>query len=130
MKSKSDIYLSLNESINEVQNPQIALNEAQEYASVLEDALDFVCEQLEITPEELIEMAMTAGRATEHRKAIAGAKTKAAAIKAQRQRIKERDTNKIYGRGGKVRGEDVSTNSGKVRARWFDKDKRDRKYHY
>ena len=115
---------------NEEQNPHAALNEAQEYASALEDALNFVCEQLEITPEELIEMAMTTGRATEHRKAIAGAKTKAAARKAQRQRIKERDTNKIYGRGGKVRGEDVSTNPGKVRAKWFDKDKRDRKYHY
>ena len=62
MKSRSDIYLSLNESINEVQNPQIALNEAQEYASVLEEALEFVCEELEITPDELFEMAMTAGR--------------------------------------------------------------------
>jgi hypothetical protein len=62
MRTDNDTYRSLNESINGVQNPQVALHEAQEYASVLEAALDFVCEELEITPDELFEMAMTAGR--------------------------------------------------------------------
>ena len=70
MRTDNDTYRSLNESINAVQNPQVALHEAQEYASVLEAALEFVCEKLEITPDELMEMAVTAARAREHNRAI------------------------------------------------------------
>ncbi|NBV89324.1 MAG: hypothetical protein EBR88_07430 [Betaproteobacteria bacterium] len=56
-------YLSLNDSIASVQNPHSALNEAVEYANALESVLAFVCEELEITPEDLFEMAQTAERA-------------------------------------------------------------------
>jgi hypothetical protein len=70
MRTDNDTYRSLNESINAVQNPQVALHEAQEYASVLEEALQFVCEELEITPDELMEMAMTAAREKELRGAM------------------------------------------------------------
>ena len=131
----TNTFRSLNESIAYVQNPQAALEEAMEYTAALEEVILDLCEKLELDPQALVEdtmyeMAMTKGRATEHRRAIAGAKTKSDAVKAQRQRIKERDSNKIYGRGGRVRGEDISPHSGKVRAKWLDKDKTDRKYHY
>ena len=55
-------YRSLNESINRVQNPHAALNEALEYTAALEAALLALCEELDLAPDELFEMAQTYDR--------------------------------------------------------------------
>jgi hypothetical protein len=125
MRTNHNTYRSLNESINGVQNPQIALHEAQEYASVLETALEFVCEKLEITPDELLEMAQTAQRSKEMNKKEDAAYIKHDSAlerafasghgegskrirkidsdyqKLSNQNAREKSSKKLYGKGGK-----------------------------
>jgi hypothetical protein len=99
--------------------------------SALDRALDVVCEELGITPEELLEMATTVGRSREHYAAITGAKTKKKMKAAVAKYRKERDSKKIYGKGGKVRGQDATRSADSPRrAKWNDGDKRDRKWGY
>jgi hypothetical protein len=99
--------------------------------SALDRALDVVCEELGITPEELLEMATTVGRSREHYAAITGAKTKKKMKAAVAKYRKERDSKKIYGKGGKVRGQDATRSADSPRrAKWHDGDKRDRKWGY
>jgi hypothetical protein len=125
MRTNHDTYRSLNESINAVQNPQVALHEAQEYASTLEAALEFVCEQMEITPDELLEMAQTAQRSKQMNKKVDAAyikhdnalekafaaghgegskrirKIDSDYHKLDNQNAREKSSKKLYGKGGK-----------------------------
>jgi len=110
MRFNNTNFRSLNESINYVQNPHRELDEALEYADTLESVILSICEELEIDPDELVEMAMTQGRNREHRKILSRAwaaprrddpkyhKLEAARKRAQR----ESDSKKIYGKGGKI----------------------------
>lgn len=113
MRSNTDKYLSLNESINEVQNPHVALNEAQEYASVLESAVLALCEEFGLDPDAVLEMAITVGRAKEFDKKFEGMRRRGTLNKAgdptskrgkaiQQQAWREAESAKIYGKGGKV----------------------------
>jgi hypothetical protein len=89
------------------------VGEGQEYASTLEAALEFVCEELNITPEELFEMAQTYDRWREthdkHEKLMAkwmksGSGSKAhKALKAhERASSREEKSKTLYGKGGKA----------------------------
>ena len=57
MRFNNTNHRSLNESIAKVQNPQVALDEALEYTAMLEAVILDICEELEIDPDELMEMA-------------------------------------------------------------------------
>jgi hypothetical protein len=109
----TNTFRSLNESISQVQNPQAAMNEALEYASSLEAALEFMCEELNITPEELFEMAQTYDRWREtkakHDKLMAdwmkpgsGSKARKALAAHERASSREEKSKTLYGKGGKA----------------------------
>ena len=132
MRFNNTNFRSLNESINEVQNPQWALDEALEYADTLEEVILSICEELETDPDELVEMAMTVARERELSKAIKaqGRKTQAAYDRDEKEILsgkrgpvsssrdfkkqykksqalgarysKEGTSHKVYGKGGKV----------------------------
>jgi len=123
MRFNNNNFRSLNESINYVQNPQWALDEALEYTAALEEVILSICEELEIDPDELVEDVMTQNRAAEHFKRLKKAdarvaytrdgerrgstpKTHASAHKKRDRLIKQfskelRDTKYVYGKGGK-----------------------------
>ena len=125
----TNTFRSLNESIARIQNPQAALDEAMEYTSILETVILDLCEALDLDPQALVEDVMTAGRAREHSTAVHAAKTPAAKKAADAKAERESSSNKIYGKGGKVRGKVAQKPSG-LRAKWSDKNKSDRKWDY
>jgi hypothetical protein len=122
-----DNYRSLNESIAKVQNPQAALNEAQEYTALLEEVLLALCEELDIDPQALMEDIQTPEREAESEKNMrklsrrAGGwetrlnnmtsrskaarerqvKADAAAEAAEDRHRKEQKSKTVYGKGGK-----------------------------
>jgi len=132
MRFDNTNFRSLNESINYVQNPQWALDEALEYADTLESVILSICEELEIDPDELVEDVMTVSRERELSKKMAdqGRKTQAAYDRDEKERVagkrkwgsnsrafwkqyarsarlgdryrKEGKSHKVYGKGGKV----------------------------
>jgi len=127
MRFDNNNFRSLNESINYVQNPHRELAEALEYTATLESVILSICEELEIDPDDLVEMAMTATRDREFGKkfdridrkkrklnpnghpvilgkAIAPYKK----LDREEDKIRKRynrewsSTKKLYGKGGKV----------------------------
>lgn len=111
----TNTFRSLNESIDKVQNPQAALNEALDYTAALEEIILALCEELDIDPSCLLEDLQTPEREEEMRKTgerlrrnISRAKTRKqldAADKAhnkqQAQDVKEKRAKTVYGKGGK-----------------------------
>ncbi len=91
----NDTYRSLNESIEQVQNPQAALNEALEYASALEEVLLSLCEELDLDPQALMEDIQTPERKREMRPLVRKARKQQAAA----QKKAERKINRV-GRPG------------------------------
>jgi len=133
MRFDNNNFRSLNESINYVQNPHRELDEALEYADTLETVILSICEELEIDPDELVEMAVTAQRDREVDRKLQKINRKMRKIeggssvivgkdikpykKLEKQGNKlynrykrEKLSKKLYGRGGKVlkRKPDVS----------------------
>ena len=132
MRFDNNNFRSLNESINYVQNPHEALDEALEYADTLESVILSICEELEIDPDDLVEDVMTAERERElsGKMARQGRRTQAAYDRDQAQREsgkrkagsdspsfrkqlaksdklgkrynREMESHKVYGRGGKL----------------------------
>ena len=125
-------HLSLNESIAYVNSPQRELDEAVEYARALEEVLLALCEELGIDPAALVEDIQTGERENEmfykrrslqdkedsagDRAVLSGSKNKdkkkelnkkwSAAKRAlekhdRRDRV-EKDSSRLYGKGGKV----------------------------
>ena len=69
-------FRSLNESIQNL-NTNNRISELEQYVDALESVLISIAEQMECDTEELVEMAVTAGRAREHEAKINRAETKA-----------------------------------------------------
>jgi hypothetical protein len=93
----NDTYRSLNESIEQVQNPQAALNEALEYASALEEVLLSLCEELDLDPQALMEDIQTPEREREMRPLMRKARKQQAA--AQKKGERDRRADKILAKG-------------------------------
>ena len=130
MRFSSKQYRSLNEAINNVQDPQYYTTE--EYTELLESVLLALCEELELDPNELLEDFETPGRAAESKKAIKNlSRTRARRLKSwtkhpepgsagyysaedrfdkansakaarQNQQSTERASGDTYGKGGKI----------------------------
>lgn len=123
MRFNHDNYRSLNESINEVQNPQRALNEAQDYAALLEGVLVDLCEEFDLDIDAVMEMAQSAAR---HRESVKQGNAAYNRLNKARPNIgthrgnkeykqagrdldrvilkreREEKSNKVFGKGGKV----------------------------
>jgi len=116
MRFNNDTHRSLNESINRVQNPQAALDEAMKYTAALEAVLLSLCEELDIDPQALLEDVQTPEREREMRPLMRKARKQqvAAQKKGERDRRADKilakgwreDSNltTLYGKGGKVVG--------------------------
>ena len=126
MRFSSKQYRSLNEAINNVQDPQYYTTE--EYTEILEDLVEALCEELELDPNQLLEDFQTPEReqetAGELRRAQGNARRKAKAwhpntnksYEQERefdhsvdkltskvsQVAKERRSRKVFGKGGKT----------------------------
>ena len=119
----TNTYRSLNESIARVQNPQAALDEAMEYAALLEEVLLALCEELGLDPDALLEDVQTFERESESRAErkklekerdagnrkwwTAAGRKKAGIARGKITRIEKRDnkehfSKQLYGKGGKV----------------------------
>jgi len=102
MRFDNNNFRSLNESINYVQNPHRKLDEALEYADTLETVILSICEELEIDPDELVEMAMTDARLRELKKKRRAAGYHSRADHKIRSRMeREYYSKNVYGKGGK-----------------------------
>jgi hypothetical protein len=115
MRFNNANYRSLNESINQVQNPHAALNEAREYSAALEEILLALCEELEIDLDSLLEDLQTPEREQEMEKEGQRLRNKIARSKTVRQAenirkvhnkqqaklFKEKRAKTVYGKGGK-----------------------------
>jgi hypothetical protein len=95
-------FRSLNESIQNL-NSTNRITELEQYVDMLESVIISIAEQMECDADELVEMAVTPGRAREHEAKINRAKTEKGAKKADSNYDKEANsTKKIFGKGGKV----------------------------
>ena len=89
-------FRSLNESIQNL-NTNNRITELEQYVDMLESVLISIAEQMECDTEELVEMAVTAGRAREHEAKINRAETKA-------YRFMNPDNRKgLFGKDGKAK---------------------------
>lgn len=111
MRFNTDTYRSLNESITEVQNPQTALNEARDYAALLESVVVDLCEEFGLDPDAVMEMAMTLPRLHQTNRELGGLydretrgdkKAGSEFKKKLKQQKTEISSKKRYGVGGKV----------------------------
>lgn len=105
MRFNQNTYRSLNESINEVQNPQVALDEARDYAALLEGVLADLCNEFDLDPDAVMEMAQTAARNKELSARERGYEARGQGEKSDEVVTKlnrERDSRKyLYSKGGK-----------------------------
>jgi hypothetical protein len=89
-------FRSLNESIQNL-NSTNRITELEQYVDMLESVIISIAEQMECDTEELVEMAVTAGRGREHEAKINRAETKA-------YRFMNPDNRKgLFGKDGKAK---------------------------
>ena len=105
MRFSSKQYRSLNEAINNVQDPQYYTTE--EYTEILEDLVEALCEELDVDPNQLLEDYQTPERAAQTdrlrmrtRKAAQSAARKYEQAKSLAQY--EKESPKTYGSKGRV----------------------------
>lgn len=97
MRFNNTNHRSLNESIAKVQNPQQTLDEALEYTAALESVILSICEELEIDPDELVEMAQTKERAAEMKKNLGKMQKDLEKDQKKVQKVYDKYTEKHYG---------------------------------
>ena len=129
MRFSSKQYRSLNEAINNVQDPQYYTTE--EYTEILEDLVEALCEELDVDPYDLFEDVQTPARGRETRQQLKRLRNTAntkerlwsktapfsnSSVKAENEldaaadrvdnkvisNYKERRSKKVFGRGGKI----------------------------
>ena len=116
MRTNHDTFRSLNESINKIQNPQAALDEAMEYTATLEAVLHALCEELDLDPQALLEDLQTPERDYEMHSSIR-AKQRA----ADKHKLKAKDTStparKRAAVAHKLKAKDAAADARKLKAK-------------